>query len=121
MNEELILMLLETRISAAAIQVARNGREALEAAATQQFDLILMDIQMPRMNGVEVTKAIRDREADSGRHTRIIALTAHAMKGDRETYTSSGMDGYVSKPIDKDAMFREIERVMASAHRVSQS
>jgi signal transduction histidine kinase/DNA-binding response OmpR family regulator len=112
MNEELVLALLATRISSASIQVAHDGKQALAAAISDPFDLILMDIQMPGMNGVEVTKAIRANEANRGRHTRIIAVTAHAMKGDRESYFNSGMDGYVSKPIDKDAMFREIERVM---------
>jgi signal transduction histidine kinase/DNA-binding response OmpR family regulator len=127
MNEELVLTLLETRISAASIQVAHDGQEALEAAleaaretsAPAPLDLILMDIQMPRMNGVEVTKAIRASEANSGRHVRIIALTAHAMEGDREIYIHSGMDGYVSKPLDKEALFREIERVMNTVYQTA--
>ncbi|HEY3827126.1 MAG TPA: response regulator, partial [Bryobacteraceae bacterium] len=112
-NQELILALLEDRIPAESVRIANDGSEALQAAIEEQFDLILMDIQMPQMSGLEVTKALRSRESEHGGHTPIIALTANAMKGDRELYLSGGMDGYVSKPIDPAAMFREIERVMS--------
>lgn len=111
-NQELILALLETRIDAGSIRVAGDGRQALQAATDEQFDLILMDIQMPHLSGTEVATALRKIETRRGGHTPIIALTANAMKGDRETYLRSGMDGYVSKPIDRDTMFLEIERVM---------
>jgi len=111
-NQELVLALLEAKVPAALVQIANDGREALRAATEGQFDLILMDIQMPLLNGVEVVRGIRAAEAGQDRHTPVIAVTAHAMKGDREMYLQAGMDGYVSKPIDPDTMFLEIERVM---------
>jgi signal transduction histidine kinase/CheY-like chemotaxis protein len=111
-NQELILGVLEPKISREAIRMAGDGQEALEASSAEQFDLILMDIQMPRMSGIEAATSIRKREAVRGGHVPIIALTANAMKGDRETYLRAGMDGYVSKPIDLGKLFQEIERVM---------
>ncbi len=68
-----------------------------------------MDVQMPEMGGIEATRAIREREASTGGHTRIVALTAHAMTGDRERYLEAGMDGYLSKPIDPSALFAAVE------------
>ena len=111
-NQELILGVLEPKISREAIRMAGDGQEALEASTAEQFDLILMDIQMPRMGGIEATTRIRKLEAQRGGHVPIIALTANAMKGDRETYLRAGMDGYVSKPINLTKLFEEIERVM---------
>ena len=111
-NRELILALLETKVGSERIRMANDGREALQAASEEQFDLILMDIQMPELGGIEVAKKIREMEAKQGGHTPIIALTANAMKGDREAYLAAGMDGYVSKPIDRERMFLEIQRVM---------
>lgn len=107
-NQELIRALFENR--ADSLRIVNNGREAVEAYRSESFDLILMDVQMPEMSGVEATAAIRDIEAASGARTPIIALTAHAMKGDRERYLASGMDGYVSKPIRSQDLFREISR-----------
>jgi len=112
-NQELILALLEQKVASESIHLAADGRDALKAVTAEQFDLILMDIQMPHVGGLEATAAIRVIEAKRGGHTPIIALTANAMKGDRETYLRGGMDGYVSKPIDAPTMFLEIERVMA--------
>ena len=111
-NQELVLALLEAKVPAASVQIANDGGEALKVATEEQFDLILMDIQMPLLNGVEVVNALRASEAGHDRRTPVIAVTAHAMKGDREMYLQAGMDGYVSKPINPDAMFLEIERVM---------
>jgi CheY-like chemotaxis protein len=71
-----------------------------------------MDIQMPELGGIEVATALRRVEAERGGHTPIIALTANAMKGDKESYLKAGMDGYISKPINRDTMFLEVERVM---------
>ena len=79
--------------------VAGNGREALKAFENEDFDLLLMDLQMPEMDGFEATAAIRKKEKDSGNHLPIVALTAHAMKGDRERCLAAGMDGYLTKPI----------------------
>jgi signal transduction histidine kinase/ActR/RegA family two-component response regulator len=112
-NRELVLALLEDRLPQGAICIANDGREALDAATEEQFDLILMDIQMPRLSGIEATRAIRAAEAKTGCHVPIIALTANAMKGDKEIYLEAGMDGYVSKPIDRDVLYREIERVLS--------
>jgi PAS domain S-box-containing protein len=81
------------------VRVANNGKEALERAQTEEFDLIVMDVQMPEMDGLEATAAIRATEATTGKHVPILAMTAHAMKGDRERCLSAGMDGYLSKPI----------------------
>jgi len=86
-----------------------NGREVLDALAEQGFDVVLMDVQMPEMDGFEATAAIRERERSSGKHATIIAMTAHAMKGDRERCFEAGMDGYVSKPLLAEALYAAIE------------
>jgi two-component system, sensor histidine kinase and response regulator len=85
--------------------IANNGKEALMQLSTGHFDLVLMDIQMPEMDGLTTTRKIREGEVVTGAHLPIIAMTAHAMRGDRERYLESGMDGYVSKPISR----RELE------------
>jgi signal transduction histidine kinase/ActR/RegA family two-component response regulator len=90
-----------------------NGRDALVRLNDGTYDLVLMDVQMPIMNGLEAAAAIRLGEAGSGRHVAIIALTAHAMAGDRERCLAAGMDGYVSKPFKPAQVLAEIERVMA--------
>jgi CheY-like chemotaxis protein len=89
-----------------------NGRLAVERTAKQRFDVILMDVQMPEMGGFEATAAIRERERETGAHTPIVALTAHAMAGDRERCLEAGMDGYISKPLRPDELFSAID-VMA--------
>jgi CheY-like chemotaxis protein/HPt (histidine-containing phosphotransfer) domain-containing protein len=97
-----------------AVTVANNGREALDAIGAQAFDLILMDIQMPEMSGFEATEAIRRQERASGKHLPIIALTAHAMDGDRERCLESGMDGYVSKPVRGEELARAIGSLLTA-------
>jgi len=87
---------------------ADNGREAVAAVARETFDLILMDVQMPEMDGLEATRRIRELEGATGRHTRIVAMTAHAMAGDRERCLAAGMDDYVSKPLRKGDLLRAL-------------
>jgi CheY-like chemotaxis protein len=91
------------------VTVAGDGRQAVAAFDAQPFDVVLMDVQMPEMDGFEATAAIRQRDAASGRHTPIVAMTAHAMKGDRERCLAAGMDDYVSKPVQRS----ELHRVLA--------
>ena len=93
------------------VQVVTNGREAVERSQAEEFDLILMDVQMPEMDGLEATTAIRDAEAGTGKHVQIVAMTAHAMKGDREKCLSAGMDGYLSKPIRMDELKQAMSEV----------
>ena len=91
------------------VTVAGTGRQAIDLLETGVFDLILMDVQMPEMDGFEATNLIRKHEETTGSHIPIIAMTAHAMKGDRERCLESGMDGYVSKPINQNELFDAIE------------
>ncbi len=92
-----------------AVILAENGRAAVEAEEKEQFDLILMDIQMPEMDGYEATAAIREREQQTGKHTPIVAMTANAMVGDRERCLRAGMDNYVSKPLQIREFFAVVE------------
>ena len=92
------------------VTVAVNGLEALKAMELESFDIVLMDVQMPEMGGLEATAAIRERERATGTHTRIVALTAHAMKGDQERCLAAGMDGYLVKPIDRTALYAAVEQ-----------
>ncbi len=94
------------------VSVASNGREALGVLELQAFDLILMDIQMPEMDGLEATRAIREREQATGDHIPIIALTAHALEGDRERCLDAGMDNYLAKPIHAKRLLETIEATL---------
>jgi len=117
-NQKLAIGLLEK--AGHHVTLATTGREGLtawEAAGADGFDIVLMDVQMPEMDGTEATAAIREREETCGRHVPIIAMTAHAMRGDKERCLASGMDGYVSKPIHKAELFAEIERCLAEKER----
>jgi CheY-like chemotaxis protein len=96
-NQRLAMRLLEKR--GHLVTVAGNGKEAVVAMEMNTFDLVLMDLQMPEMDGFEATAALREREKETGIHLPVIALTAHALKGDRERCLESGMDGYLTKPI----------------------
>jgi two-component system, sensor histidine kinase and response regulator len=106
-NRLLVTSLLRKR--GHTIVTAVNGREAVAAVTEDSFDIVLMDVQMPEMDGLEATTAIRKLEAVTGAHVPIIALTAHAMKGDREICLGAGMDEYLSKPISPKQLFALIE------------
>ncbi len=108
-NQRHAVRLLEKR--GHVVTVAGNGRETLEALERERFDLILMDVQMPEMDGFEATAAIRARELSTGGHIPIVAITAHAMKGDRERCLAAGMDDYASKPIRAEELFETIARL----------
>ena len=95
------------------VLVAVNGREAVEMAADEAFDLVFMDVQMPEMDGLEATRAIREKEKTTGRHLPIVAMTAHAMKGDRERCLDAGMDDYLTKPIRTSELMEILKRYMA--------
>ncbi len=97
------------------VTLASDGQAALDRLAVQSFDLVLMDIQMPVMDGMTATAAIRAAERTTGAHLAIIATTAHAMPGDREACLKAGMDGYVAKPLDAGELVREIEAVVGAS------
>ncbi len=97
------------------VDVANNGVEALASLQERDYDLVLMDVQMPDMGGLEATETIRASEKGTGRHIPIIAMTAHAMKGDRERCLNAGMDGYVAKPVDPRELRKAIETVVIAA------
>jgi len=95
------------------VTVADNGQRVLSTLAAEPFDIVLMDVQMPEMTGLEATSIIRQREQLTGGHVPIIAMTAHAMKGDRERCLAVGMDGYVSKPIRPQELYDTLENLPA--------
>jgi len=112
-NEMLAVRLLEKL--GHQVAVARNGREVLDAFTRQGFDLILMDVQMPEMDGLEATRSIREQETWQRSHIPILAMTAHAMKGDRERCFEAGMDGYISKPIQLKELAEVIHSFASSS------
>ena len=111
-NQTLVAALLEQR--GHHVSMVGNGRLAVERAAQQPFDVILMDVQMPEMGGLEATAAIRAAERQSGGHVPIVALTARAMTGDREQCLAAGMDAYVPKPIRSEELFAAIDAIVGS-------
>jgi two-component system sensor histidine kinase/response regulator len=108
-NQTLVVRLLEKY--GYVVEVAHNGREALDKLKRESFDLVLMDVQMPEMDGFEATAAIRELEKTTGSQIPIIAMTAYAMKGDRERCLAAGMDGYIAKPIRARELFEELENL----------
>jgi CheY-like chemotaxis protein len=116
-NQKVAIRLLEKQ--GYTVVAASNGREAMLAMERERFDLVLMDIQMPEMSGLEATAAIRQQEQITGLHIPIIAMTAHAMKGDRERYLEAGMDNYVAKPIKPKELFKVIAEVAPATERTS--
>jgi CheY-like chemotaxis protein/HPt (histidine-containing phosphotransfer) domain-containing protein len=109
-NEKLVVRLLENR--GHQVVAVGNGREALAALERAPFDILLMDVQMPEMDGIQAAVAIRQREQLTGTRLPIIALTAHAMQGDRERCLEAGMDGYISKPIRADELLAVVEGLL---------
>jgi two-component system sensor histidine kinase/response regulator len=108
-NRELAMRILTKR--GHEVSVVPNGRMALEALDNRTFDVVLMDVQMPEMDGLEATVTIRRKEKSTGAHIPIIAMTAHAMKGDRERCLAAGMDAYISKPVHADELLQITEGV----------
>lgn len=109
-NQKVATRLLEKR--GHLVTVARNGKEALEILEKRDFDVVLMDVQMPEMDGFEATGIIRAKERQSGKHIPIVAMTAHAMKGDRERCLEVGMDAYVSKPLQSRELIDTVEHLV---------
>ena len=118
-NRTLAVRLLEKR--GYIVSLAGDGREALAALEKENFDIVLMDVQMPEMDGFEATAAIREKEQSTGRHLPIIAMTAHALKGDEERCLSAGMDAYISKPIRTNELFATIERFLGQSNEADAS
>jgi signal transduction histidine kinase/DNA-binding response OmpR family regulator/HPt (histidine-containing phosphotransfer) domain-containing protein len=118
-NQRVATGLLEKR--GHTVVIANNGKEAMQAIATQRFDLVLMDVQMPEMDGIEATEAIRRNEATRGEHTPIVAMTAHAMRGDRERCLKAGMDDYLTKPIHVNELAKTIARLTPAASAIANS
>ncbi|MDW8344831.1 MAG: response regulator [Verrucomicrobiae bacterium] len=112
-NQRLASRILEKR--GHQVVVVDNGKDALCRLERETFDVVLMDVQMPRVDGFEATAIIREWEKQSGRHQYIIAMTAHAMAGDRERCLAAGMDDYISKPIDADRLIELVEQVPVGA------
>ena len=111
-NQKLVSTLLEKR--GYSVVMVTDGRQAVDALEREHFDLVLMDVHMPSMGGLEATAAIRKRERETpAAPVRIIAMTASAMKGDRERCLAAGMDGYVSKPIRDKELFETIEELVS--------
>jgi len=108
-NQRVALHILESQ--GHSVVVANNGREALAAVAERTFDLVLMDVQMPEMDGLEATAAIRERERGTARRLPIIAMTAHARKEDRDRCLAAGMDDYISKPIRAAKLLELVEKL----------
>jgi CheY-like chemotaxis protein len=108
-NQKLATRLLEK--AGHVVTVAANGKEAVDQVAARPFDLVLMDVQMPEMDGLQATQAIRQQETGE-RRLPIVALTAHAMVGDREKCLAAGMDGYLTKPVQTQVLFETMAEVL---------
>ena len=111
-NQKLVVTLFESRGDT--VVVASDGRQAVQLSGETSFDAILMDVQMPEMSGLEATAAIREREQALGGHIPIVAMTAHAMAGDREQCLAAGMDAYVSKPLRLDELLAVVDGLFTS-------
>jgi signal transduction histidine kinase/CheY-like chemotaxis protein len=110
-NQRLAARLLEKK--GHRVEIVANGREAIDALEKETFDLVLMDVQMPEMDGLEATRIIREREAGTGRHLPVVALTAHALKRDEERCIAAGMDGHLTKPLRPQQLDEVLQRYLA--------
>jgi len=99
--------------------VANNGKEALDKFGTSKYDVILMDIQMPVMDGILATKKIREIESSTNHHTPIIAITANALAGDKENCLAAGMNDYISKPFQPEVLVQKMRNLLTSGNSVS--
>ncbi len=115
-NQKIVIRTLEKLQYS--ITVANDGAEALERWAQEEFDLILMDVQMPNMDGLQATQAIRKLEHECGKHVPIIALTAHAMKGDRERCLEAGMDDYLHKPVNTNVLRERVQELLSATYSI---
>jgi two-component system sensor histidine kinase/response regulator len=111
-NQQLAVRLLEKR--GHTVVVAGDGQEALAKLSRERFDMVLMDVQMPRMDGLEATAAIRERERATGQRLPIVAMTAHALRSDRERCLEAGMDAYLSKPLAPATLYQAIDSVLGA-------
>lgn len=109
-NQKIVVLSLKKLVKN--IEIANNGKEALDKFGTSKFDIILMDIQMPIMNGIVATKKIREVEASSSSHTPIIAITANALLGDKEECLAAGMDDYISKPFQIEVLIQKMKNLL---------
>jgi len=114
-NRELVIRFL--RNENCYVKSARNGLEALELYKAERFDAIILDIQMPVMDGVEATKRIREMEKERDEHTPILALTAYAMKSERELFIREGMDDYLSKPVKREDLLKKLCKLVDNGEK----
>jgi CheY-like chemotaxis protein len=117
-NQELVVNLLGRR--GHSVTVVENGRLAVDRLEKEKFDIVLMDVQMPVMSGIEATQAIRSKEKSTGAHVPILAMTAHAMQGDRERCLAAGMDGYLSKPVQLKVLLQTVEGMATPGFKPSE-
>jgi FOG: CheY-like receiver len=113
-NQKIVILSLKKLVKN--IEIANNGKEALDRFGTSRFDIILMDIQMPIMNGIVTTRKIREIEASTNTHTPIIAITANALQGDREECIAAGMDDYLSKPFQIEVLIQKMKRLLSGSN-----
>lgn len=112
-NQKIVILSLKNKVRN--IEVASNGKEALDKFGTTKYDLILMDIQMPVMNGIVATKKIRELESSTNSHTPIIAITANALSGDKEACLAAGMNDYISKPFQVEILLQKMRNLLSQA------
>ncbi|MEW5939877.1 MAG: response regulator [Chloroflexota bacterium] len=118
-NQKLAIALLQK--AGYSVDAVETGAQALEKIKTQEYNAVLMDVQMPEMDGLEATRRIRAWESERGLHLPIIAMTAHAMRGDREQCLEAGMDDYVSKPLEPKTLFNALDRFLKTGEPAKES